>query len=113
MIQASRFRVHSDPRPDGARLRLEGELDIATVPHVGEAVAEVLAEGARRIVIDLSGLRFIDSSGLRQLILLSDRSRSEGWELALVRPREPTMGVFRLTGAEENLPFVESGEEQA
>jgi anti-anti-sigma factor len=107
VIQASRFRVHSDARADGACLRLEEELDIATVPDVAGALAEELAAGARRVVTDLRGLRFIDSSGLRELIVLADRARSEGCELALVRPGEPAIDVLPLSGAEQNLPFVD------
>jgi anti-anti-sigma factor len=87
---------------------LEGELDIASVPQMSGAVDAALEDGARRIVLDLRELRFIDSSGLRHLILLNDRSRSESWKLELIRPPDPTMKVFRLTGAEENLPFVEA-----
>jgi anti-sigma B factor antagonist len=108
VIQASRFKIHRDALADGASLRLAGELDIATVPHLGDAVGSALDGGAERIVLDLRSLRFIDSSGLRQLILLNDRSRTEGWALEMIRPPDPTMGIFRLTGAEENLPFVEA-----
>jgi anti-anti-sigma factor len=112
MIESSRMRVRAERGEGGVVLRLEGELDISSAPQVEQAVESQLAGGARQVVIDLRALSFIDSSGLRLFILLSDRARSEGWELRLIRPGEPTIAVFRLTGAEENLPFVEEPQGQ-
>ena len=114
MIQSSQFQISSDSQPDGARLRLTGELDLATAPALEQAVRGALEAGAERLVLDLANLTFVDSSGLRLLITLSARAPDEGWTLALTRPPEPSMSVFRLTGAEENLPFAEEqGAEEA
>jgi anti-anti-sigma factor len=92
---------------DTARLTLTGELDIATVPRAEEAVATVLAQGARSVIVDLSRLAFVDSSGLRMFITLNDRASTEGWGLGLIRPPEASFSVFQITGAEGNLPFIE------
>jgi anti-anti-sigma factor len=92
---------------DTARLTVTGELDIATVPRLEEAVATVLAQGARSVIVDLSRLAFVDSSGLRMFITLNDRASAEGWSLGLIRPPDPSYSVFQITGAEENLPFIE------
>jgi anti-anti-sigma factor len=89
------------------RLTITGELDIATVPRLEEAVAAALAPGARSLIIDLSRLAFVDSSGLRMFITLYDRASAEGWSLGLIRPPDPAYAVFQITGAEENLPFIE------
>jgi anti-anti-sigma factor len=92
---------------DTARLTVTGELDIATVPRLEEAVATVLAQGARSLIVDLSRLAFVDSSGLRMFITLNDRASAEGWSLGMIRPPDPSYSVFQITGAEENLPFIE------
>jgi anti-sigma B factor antagonist len=107
VIGATQFQISSEPEADGQRLRLSGELDIATAPQLEAAVASALARGARRLVIDLSGLQFIDSSGLRLCIVLSDRAVNEGWTLRLVRPVGAPLSVFQMTGAEQYLPFGE------
>jgi anti-sigma B factor antagonist len=98
-----------DTARDGqaARLVLSGELDLATVPRVEQAVAAALAQGARTLIVDLGGLGFIDSSGLRLLIVLHQRAIAEGWTLSLIRPLERAMTVFKVSGLEENLPFAE------
>jgi anti-sigma B factor antagonist len=102
------FEIRSERQEEnGGRLTLTGELDIATAPQVEEAARAMLAKGVGNLVIDLRGLTFIDSSGLRMLILLSDRAAGEEWTLGLIRPTERTLSVFEITGADENLPFVE------
>jgi anti-anti-sigma factor len=93
---------------DAACLNLRGELDIATVPRLVAAVASALRSSPGELTIDLRDLSFLDSSGLRELIVLADRARAEGWRLGLVRPGPPTLSVFQITRAEENLPFVDA-----
>ncbi|HTB70369.1 MAG TPA: STAS domain-containing protein [Solirubrobacteraceae bacterium] len=90
-----------------ATLTLAGELDIATVPRLQEAVEAALASDPTRLIIDLRPLGFLDSSGLRQMLMLADRAGEEGWELLLVRPAEQVLAIFQVTRAEENLPFVD------
>jgi anti-anti-sigma factor len=106
VIQASPFEIRSERNADSGRLSLIGELDIATSPQVEEAARRMLSEGVRELVVDLREITFIDSSGLRMLIVLSDGATKEGWTLGLIRPSEP-MSVFAITGADANLPFIE------
>lgn len=107
MIDAAPFEIASELNAETARLSLLGELDLASAPQLERSVGEALAQGAAEILIDLSRLSFIDSSGLRLFILLNDRAGADGWTLALTRPPEPSRAVFQITGAEENLPFIE------
>lgn len=96
---------------DAVVMKLRGELDIATVPRLEEAVEAALADAPVELTIDLRPLGFMDSSGLRQFILLADRAEEEGWRLVLIRPGQPTLSIFQITRAEENLPFVDAPEE--
>ena len=107
MIRASPFEIHTELKGDEARLTLVGELDIATVQRLEEAVEKVLSQGARTVVVDLSPLAFMDSSGLRMIITLNERAGVAGWTLALVKPPEASFSVFEITGSDENLPFIE------
>jgi anti-anti-sigma factor len=107
MVRPSPFDVHSELRGDSATLRLFGELDMATMPELEDVLAAMLSRGVRRLIVDLSQLGFIDSSGLRLLIALADRAGAEGWTLGLVRPAEHVRTVFEVTGADEKLPFLE------
>jgi anti-sigma B factor antagonist len=101
------FDIESDFDGLKARLRVSGELDISTVPQLQEAVETALARGSRELVVDLGELAFVDSSWLREFIVLDERARAEGWDFGLHRPSEAAMAVFRVSGMEDNLPFVE------
>jgi anti-sigma B factor antagonist len=101
------FEMKSAHDGETGRLTLFGELDIATVPLVERAVERILQNGTRRLTVDLGGLGFVDSSGLRLFIVLQQRSGAEGWELLLTRPEPQALKVFRLSGVEDDLPFIE------
>jgi len=108
VAHASPFEIRSERQhEDSGRLVLSGELDIATAPQVEEAARAMLAQGVSNLVIDLRELTFIDSSGLRMLIMLSDRASGDAWTLGLIRPTDRSLSVFEITGAHENLPFIE------
>ena len=105
--ERSALEIDSELKADAARLTPVGELDLATAPQLEQEVRSVLARSVREIVIDLSRLTFIDSSALRLFIVLNDRCASEGWTLSLIRPTGKVRSVFEITGAEENLPFID------
>jgi anti-anti-sigma factor len=107
MADPSSFAIESQVQADTARMAVTGELDIATVGQLETEVEAVLARGVRRLILDLSGLTFIDSSALRLFIVLSDRSAGEDWQLSLIRPSGPALSIFQISGAEEHLPFIE------
>jgi anti-sigma B factor antagonist len=101
------FEIDTTSDAETGRLALSGELDLATVPRVERAVGAMLAQGVRTLIVDLSGLGFIDSSGLRLFVILHQRAVAEGWRLSLIRPQERAMEVFVVSGLEQNLPFAE------
>jgi anti-sigma B factor antagonist len=107
MVRPSPFEIHSDLEADTARIAVVGELDIATGPQLEQEARAMLARQPRELIIDLSRLTFIDSSGLRLFIALNDDASADGWALRLTRPPEAALTIFRITGAEENLPFVD------
>jgi anti-anti-sigma factor len=103
------FEIESVRDADAGRLKLSGELDLASVSRVEQAVDAALAQGARTLTLDLSELSFVDSSGLRLFVVLDQRAVAEGWKLSLTRPPEQAMSVFVVSGLEENLPFAGQG----
>jgi anti-anti-sigma factor len=107
VIRATPFEIHTELEGETARVTLSGELDLATVSRVEDAIGTMLSRGARDVIVDLTRLGFVDSSGLRLFIALNDRATEEGWTLGLVRPNESSLSVFQITGAEQNLPFIQ------
>lgn len=83
-----------------------GELDLATAPLL---IAALRAhDGCPQVVIDLRGLSFMDSSGLRLLVSEQARAQEEGYELSLVRGGPEIARLLRLTRLDEQLPFVDA-----
>jgi anti-anti-sigma factor len=70
-----------------------------------ERLAAIEEQAPARVVIDLGGLAFIDSSGLRVLLLADSRARERGFELVLAPGPEPVQRVFEMTGALDVLRF--------
>jgi anti-sigma B factor antagonist len=98
------FEVEVSRDGDTVTVSPTGELDISTVPRLAEALA---AEGpCRRLVLDLRGLSFIDSSGLRLVLMEVERARGEGHDVEVVPGDERVQRIFRLTGADRIVPFA-------
>jgi anti-anti-sigma factor len=73
-----------DRREDVIVARVTGELDLAGAPRTGEAIAEAVENSARGLVVDFSGLEFIDSSGVAMLFTLARRLGGRRQELRVV-----------------------------
>lgn len=84
---------------------LQGELDLASARRMEEHFASIDEQAPSRVVIDLGELAFIDSSGLRVLLLADARARERGYELVLRPGRESVQRVFEMTGALDMLRF--------
>lgn len=96
------IRVHSDG--EVAHVVPVGELDLATVEPLRAAFERVVGE-FEHIVVDLRELTFIDSTGLRQLVLLDADARRNGWRLSLIQGPRAVRRLFELAGVLELLPF--------
>jgi anti-sigma B factor antagonist len=107
---ASAFEVLVEPAREVVWVTPRGELDLATGPELREQVSELLEVGFERLVIDLRGLSFIDVAGLRLLLGLALRARSEGWRLSLIQGDDVVRRLFALTDTLDRLPFSPSGE---
>jgi len=102
--------VSAERQPSRSVVRLAGELDIASVPQV-EAVLRRAEEDVKPLVLDLSGLSFIDSSGLRLVLTADARARDAGVSFTIVRGPEPVRRVFRVAHLDDRLTFVDSLDE--
>ena len=98
------FAVDVQRRNDVAIVQPHGELDLATVETLRVALDGV--ENAGRLVLDLRGLSFIDSTGLGRLVALHQRAQRDGFQLTLVAPAAPADKAIQVSGLDRALPFV-------
>jgi len=99
------WRIEVIREPGHTALRVTGDLDLETAPQVLAAIEPHLAGGTEPLVLDLSRLTFIDSSGLSALIRVHQRTTDAGRGLAIVPPTPPVAKVLEITGLDEVLPL--------
>jgi anti-anti-sigma factor len=90
---------------DATVLALSGELDIASAPALERALDEFGASIPRRLVIDLTDVTFMDSTGLRALLLARQRTEDVDHELVLRPGPRQVQRVFELSGTLERFSF--------
>ena len=84
-------------RVDGYELlTVEGELDIATAPRMMSALNEAIAEMAAPLVVDLTNVVFMDSTGLALLMNARGRVVRQGQGFAIICPQGPISRVFEI-----------------
>jgi anti-anti-sigma factor len=96
----------SERREDEHVITLHGELDLATAGDLERELMRVEASGVRSIVIDLAGLTFMDSTGIRLMLSADARARDASISLSLRRGPLAVQRVFELTGLVDLLPFA-------
>jgi anti-sigma B factor antagonist len=107
MIMPPQFEIQSEMAQGTGRLVVSGELDLATVPRLSAEADALLGQSPRHLILDLSRMTFVDSSGLSLFIALNDRAAHEDWTLSLTKPSGRAFSVFSITGTDEHLPFID------
>ena len=101
------FAIRVAPREDGSvRVKVCGELDMSTSPQLDETLRREIDAG-NRVVVDLSEIAFIDSTGLNTLITALRAASSNGGAL-MVGPSLPAhvQRLFEITGLNDVLPIA-------
>ncbi|POX60155.1 anti-sigma factor antagonist [Streptomyces sp. Ru62] len=80
-----------------------GDLDLHTASHLADALQPLVLTGGHRVLLDLSDVAFLDSTGLTCLIAVYRTARSTGARLALIAPSERVRRMLALTGTDQVL----------
>jgi anti-anti-sigma factor len=99
------LRISSRREGDAIVIALGGELDLASAPELERELREAEAGNPARVVIDLSGLGFMDSTGLQALLRTRERASAGAYELALRRGPHQVQRVFELTKTADAFAF--------
>ena len=106
LIREGLLSVSVEADGDAVKLAPRGEMDLATADIVDRELQKAEASDARRIILDLSGVEFIDSTGLKVLVCAARRSNSDSNRLAVMPGTGQVAEMLRLTGIEELLTLV-------
>ncbi|TMK16908.1 MAG: STAS domain-containing protein [Actinobacteria bacterium] len=90
-------------------LTVSGELDLATAPGLRERVREMTPDGPLKVALELTGVGFVDSSGLGAIVACLKHVRELEGDLVLVAPdASPVAKLLSLTGLEPSITRVQS-----
>ena len=92
------FKVEVNVESDRVLIAPHGELDMATIPQVETKIAEARSEGHKTIVLDLRNLAFMDSSGLRLMLIADSEARKDGYSFAIIDGPAVVQQVLEVTG---------------
>jgi anti-anti-sigma factor len=101
------LEVSSDRQGEKLIITVAGELDVSTAPILQRELERAADESASSIRLDLSALRFMDSTGLQLVLSTASRAQEAGRDLELVRSTNSVQRVFQVAGLEERLTFVD------
>jgi anti-sigma B factor antagonist len=87
---------------------LTGEVDATTAGQLRDVLEARAPSGTRRLIVDLSGLEFMDSMGMHVLMRVHRTLEERGGWLSLVAPQHAVMRLLRLSGVEQAIPIYDS-----
>jgi anti-sigma B factor antagonist len=102
------FAVDVGGGADGSMVAPRGELDVATQEELRAALERQAARGA--VTLDLSGLRFLDTSGLRLILETAEAARRDGFAFSVLPGAPAVQRLFEIAGVTELVPFRDAGE---
>ena len=99
------FNCEVIPEEDHVVVRPRGELDMATIGELEQELRQVRKSGFRSLVLDLSGLSFMDSTGLHLITRWTNDSAQDGFTFEIEPGPPAVMRVFALAEMTHGLPF--------
>jgi len=105
------MQIETTSSSDRRVLVVSGEVDLATSPDLDVAIIAALESGTASLVIDLTAVTFMDSSGLGVIVRGLKRCREADKDLDLVISNERVLKVFGITGLDQVIPIHASIED--
>ncbi len=104
------LKVSSRAEGDRVIVALSGEIDLYTAPRLQSQLAQALnTDHAVRLVVDMSGVDFCDSTGMNVLLAAQRLAREHGGNIELSGPRPAVRKILQVTGLESVFTVVENG----
>lgn len=82
-------------------IEVAGEVDVYTAPRLREAIVEAIDAGRSRLIVNVEGVEFLDSTGLGVLVGGLKRVRADGGSLDIVCTQERLLKIFQITGLDK------------
>ena len=110
-VRLVELNVSSRFHDDHTIVTICGEIDLYTAPRLHSELAGLLAEGMpARVVIDMSGVEFCDSTGMNVLLSCLRRARERGGELEIAAPKPAVRKILQVTGLDSVFTLVDDAD---
>jgi stage II sporulation protein AA (anti-sigma F factor antagonist) len=96
------------PGDDGTIVTISGEVDVGTEAQLQQSLLRIIRECGARLMLDASGVSFMDCAGLRALLATRRRAEMHGVFLRLIATSAAVRRIIELTGAQEALAMERS-----
>lgn len=100
------FQIAVEAERNGMTITPRGELDLATTGRLQRELEHVIDAGPGRIVIDLRGVEFLDSTALHALLSAHAQAQHDNRELTIIPGPRAVQRIFEITGTIDRLPFA-------
>ncbi|MGN6868921.1 MAG: anti-sigma factor antagonist [Solirubrobacteraceae bacterium] len=103
MATLPNFRIETSSTESGATIKLAGELDSATCAELVARFEQLIGDDPGKVIVDLDELTFLDSAGLRAIIVIERTAVERDIELTIRTPTGPVADLLELTGIREHV----------
>jgi anti-sigma B factor antagonist len=97
-VRLVELKISTASQGGHAVVSVYGEVDLYTAPRLQTELAALVRDGVSRLVVDLSGVEFCDSTGMNVLLSAMKRLREHGGSLELAAPRSAVRRILQVTG---------------
>jgi anti-sigma B factor antagonist len=111
MQEPTSLSLRQECREDSVIVTLEGELDTVSERLLNGVVTRLVAEKARQVLFDLSGIQFLDTAGIRGLISAQRRLFLAGRTMGLVGVPQVVQNILSVTGLQDHFVLYDTVEE--
>lgn len=102
------LRIDMRTAPDRVVLALHGELDLLGAPQLQQQIDQAGVSARPILVLDLQGLQFVDSAGLRVILAAHGSARQRGQEFAVTRGSDQVQRLLSIAGVDEHLRVIDA-----
>jgi anti-sigma B factor antagonist len=104
-----RLRIYTRVQGERHTIFLSGEVDVSSSQMLEEAVVEACSAGAKEVVLDMGGIAFMDSTGLRSILRGKTLCEEKDCDYRLTPAQRPVEQTLEVTGVRAKLPFHKVG----
>jgi anti-anti-sigma factor len=103
------LRIHTHTQGQLHTIVPSGELDVSSAPMLEEMIADACGSGTKELVLDMGGIEFMDSTGLRAILRGKETCEAHGCQYRLTPAQRPVEQTLTMMGVRGRLPFRRGG----